>query len=57
MLNTQERFNSNYGNKQYKLECTADHKLLTPEGWKELKDIKIGERILVNKRQGTKKLS
>jgi hypothetical protein len=55
VLTTQERLNSSFGNKQYKLECTADHKLLTPDGWKELKDIKIGERILVNKRQSTRK--
>ena len=27
------------------LECTSDHKLLTPYGWKELKDFKAGDRF------------
>lgn len=35
--------------KKYDLECTADHKLLTPNGWTELKDLKIGDRIAVEK--------
>lgn len=34
----------------YNLECTADHKLLTPHGWVELKDLKIGDRLAVVKR-------
>ena len=55
VLNTQESISSSFGNKQYKLECTDDHKLLTSSGWKELKNIKIGERILVNKRESTRK--
>ena len=55
VIRTNERKKSDYGNKEYKLECTADHKLLTPEGWKELKDIKINERVLVSERKGTKK--
>lgn len=54
-VTTGERRNDTRGNKQYKLECTADHKLLTPEGWKELKDIQIGDRILVNRRESTRK--
>ncbi len=32
----------------YTLECTADHKVLTPRGYKELQDLKIGEAVLVN---------
>ena len=27
------------------LECTSDHKLLTPYGWKELKDFRRGDRF------------
>ena len=34
---------------QYPLECTEDHELLTPTGWKQLKDIAIGERIAARK--------
>jgi len=55
IVRSNERKNSDFGNREYKLECTNDHKLLTPEGWKELKDIQIGERILVSQRKGTKK--
>jgi DNA polymerase III alpha subunit len=54
VIRSNERENSNYGNKDYKLECTADHKLLTPDGWKKLEDIKINERVLVSQRKGTK---
>ena len=52
VLRTCERTNIAYakGLKKYNLECTEDHKLLTTEGWKELKDIKLGERVLVLKR-------
>jgi DNA polymerase III alpha subunit len=41
----------------YDLKCTADHKLLTNKGWKELKDIKIGERVLLIKHKNTTKRS
>lgn len=54
VIRTNERKKSDYGSKEYKLECTSDHKLLTPDGWKELADIKIGDRVLVNERKGTK---
>lgn len=54
IVRSNERKTSAYGNKEYKLECTADHKLLTPDGWRPLKDINIGDRILVTKRKGTK---
>lgn len=33
--------------KHYNLMCTADHKLLTPHGWVELKDLKIGDRFAI----------
>lgn len=36
-----------FTNSYYKLHCTLNHKLLTSNGWKELKDIKIGERIAI----------
>ena len=39
----------------YDLRCTDDHKLLTIHGWKELKDIVVGERILVVKHHHTSK--
>ena len=55
IIRTNERKNSIFGSKEFKLECTLDHKLLTPDGWKALKDIQIGDRILVNQRKGTKK--
>ena len=55
VVRSNERKKSDYGTKEYKLQCTTDHKLLTPSGWKELKDIQINERILVVKRSGTKK--
>ena len=54
IVRSNERKSSEYGSKEYKLECTDDHKLLTPHGWKCLKDINIGDRILVTKRKGTK---
>jgi len=41
--------NSYLGSNQYTLECTEEHKLLTPSGWKELKNIKYGERIAARK--------
>lgn len=34
---------------QYNLECTSDHKILTPIGWVELKDLKIGDRMASRK--------
>jgi hypothetical protein len=33
--------------KFHNLECTDDHPLLTTTGWKQLKDIQIGERVAV----------
>ena len=54
IIQSNERRKSDDGKKDYKLECTADHKLLTLTGWKQLKDIKMGERILVNNRKGRK---
>lgn len=32
----------------YTLDCTADHKILTPNGYKELQELKAGEQVLVN---------
>jgi hypothetical protein len=32
---------------KYNLKCTNDHKLLTSDGWKELKDMVIGDRFAV----------
>lgn len=40
---------SNVGSDQYQLECTADHKILTPNGWVELQDLRIGDRIASKK--------
>lgn len=37
----------------YTLDCTADHKILTPNGYKELQELKVGEQVLVN---GTEEL-
>lgn len=37
----------------YTLDCTADHKILTPNGYKELQELKAGEQVLVN---GTEEL-
>lgn len=37
------------------LECTDDHEILTNKGWKELKDLQIGDRIAIVKRLGTRK--
>lgn len=54
IVQSNERRKSDDGKKDYNLECTADHKLLTLTDWKQLKDIKIGERILVNNRKGRK---
>ncbi len=33
--------------KFHNLECTNDHPLLTTDGWKELKDVKVGDRVAV----------
>lgn len=38
----------------YDIKCTDDHKLLTPSGWKELKELSIGDRFLVTKIHGGK---
>ena len=43
------------GSNQYPLECTADHKILTPSGWVELKDLQIGDRIASRKFTAPKK--
>lgn len=37
----------------YTLDCTADHKILTSNGYKELQELKVGEQVLVN---GTEEL-
>lgn len=54
VIKTNNRKHCKNGYKEYKLECTSDHKLLTPDGWKELKDIQIGERVLTVKRKPTR---
>jgi DNA polymerase III alpha subunit len=54
IVNTHSNMYTTNGTKQYRLECTDDHKLLTSTGWKELKDIKQGDRVLVNKRKNTR---
>ena len=38
------RFNSTID-----LKCTLDHKILTPNGWIELKDLKFGNRVAINR--------
>lgn len=43
-IKTNKRY---YKTCRYNLECTDDHKLLTPNGWKALKDIKHKERIAI----------
>jgi hypothetical protein len=56
-IKTNERKTNTLPYNWYKVECTDDHKLLTPNGWVELKDMKPGMRILViRKKNGTKKL-
>jgi len=35
-----------------KISGTPDHKIMTLEGWKEIKDVKIGDSIVVNKLEG-----
>jgi len=42
--------------KWYDLECTLDHKLLTPNGWVELQNLNVGDRIAVVKRTYERKL-
>lgn len=39
----------------FDLECTDDHMILTPNGWVELKDLKLGDRIASIKRVGSQK--
>ena len=36
----------------YELTATADHKILTAEGWKELKDLNIKDRLLIQSGKG-----
>ena len=36
----------------YELEATTDHKLYTHNGWVALKDIKIGDKVFMQKREG-----
>lgn len=40
---------SNVGSDQYQLECTSDHKIFTPNGWVELQNLQIGDRIASRK--------
>jgi len=40
--------------RNYNLECTLDHKILTNKGWKELQDIQPGECIGILKYNGTR---
>lgn len=54
-LKTNERKTNNLSYNWYNLECTADHRLLTPNGWMELKDIKPGTRILVTRKKNGSK--
>ena len=56
-IKTNERKTNHLSYNWYKLECTEDHKLLTPNGWVELKDMKPGMRMLVvRKKNAPKKL-
>jgi len=55
IFNTHSNMYASNGRKQYRLECTDDHQLLTSTGWKELRHIQPGERVLVNKRKHTRK--
>ncbi|MCR4430475.1 MAG: adenosylcobalamin-dependent ribonucleoside-diphosphate reductase [Tepidanaerobacteraceae bacterium] len=36
----------------YKIKATPDHKFLTTEGWKQLKDIKKGDKVLIQSGEG-----
>lgn len=42
--------------KWYDLECTADHKLLTNNGWVALENIKEGDRIACYKKQNNRNI-
>jgi len=48
----QDAINRRMSGNWYNLECTDDHKLLTPNGWIELKDLKVGDRIAVLAKNG-----
>lgn len=53
-IKTHERKTNAIDYTWYDLECTNDHKLLTPSGWTELKDLQYGDRILVTKKKNKK---
>ena len=56
-IKTNERKTNNLTYNWYHLECTDDHKILTPKGWVELKDMKPGMRMLVvRKKNGVRKI-
>ena len=37
----------------YKIKATPDHRFLTTEGWRELKDLKLGDKILIQSGVGS----
>jgi len=49
--------NDHNHNEYYDLKCTDDHRLLTPTGWKELRELNIGERFAVLRHRGKPKTS
>lgn len=56
-IKTNERKTNNLPYNWYHLQCTDDHKLLTPMGWVELKDMRPGMRMLViRKKNGVRKI-
>ena len=36
----------------YEIDLTADHRLMTPNGWKEAGDLTFGQKILISNRKG-----
>lgn len=36
----------------YEVKATADHKIMSTTGWKELKDLEVGERVLIQHGEG-----
>lgn len=46
---SQSLYQNRRSTKSYDLKCTADHKLLTPNGWVELQNLTPGDRIAIAK--------
>ena len=56
-IGTRKNLRCDRGDDYYNLRCTIDHKLLTPDGWKELGELKQGDRFAVLKRNGKERVS